>query len=128
MIHLIYIYLIINSFIAGYWFKENYKWESKSYTFTVSFLALLFGVVGYLIYFFLILFAPILGWLYKELQFWYRFKFSNYYDKVYLDDSYSSTYRTKEEKLKRTKQLVERGSKQNKRHNRLIQKRYGSDN
>ena len=124
MIHIIYIYLIINSFIAGYLFNNNYKWEKIGYTLTVSFSAFLFGIFGYLFYFLILFFAPILGWIVREVKFTYRFYCTDYWDKIMLDDNYSETYKTTKEKLERSAKVVRTASKQLKRHNRLIQKRY----
>ncbi len=122
---ILYIYFTINIFLAGYWFNENNRWESKKYTIIFSSVCLFFGVLGYLIYLFLILFAPILGWLYKEVKFQYRFYCTDYWDKILLDDNYSKTYKTREEKLKRSEQLTRTASKQIQRHNKQVQKKYG---
>ena len=121
---ILYIYFTINIFLAGYWFNENNRWESKKYTIIFSSVCLFFGVLGYLIYLFLILFAPILGWLYKEVKFQYRFYCTDYWDKILLDDNYSKTYKTREEKLKRSEQLTRTSSKQIQRHNKQVQKKY----
>ena len=121
---LIYIYFGINLFLSGYWFNENSRWENRKYTIIFSSVCLFFGVLGYLTYLFLILFAPILGWLYKEVQFQYRFYCTDYWDKILLDDNYSKKFRTKEEKLKRSEQLTRGASKQIQRHNKQVQKKY----
>lgn len=125
-IHLIYIYFLINSFIAGYWFNENDRWESRKYTIGFSLLCFVFGGLILLIYPFVILFMPILGYVYKEIRFQYRFYFTKYFDKIYLNDNYSEEYKTCEEKLKRMKELSEYGSKQFKRHTKQIQNKYGN--
>ena len=123
---ILYIYFAINLFIAGYWFNENDRWENRKYAIIFSSVCLLFGVLGYLIYFlFLVLFSTNLGWIYKEIQFQYRFYFTSYWDDIFLDDNYSEKFRTKEEKLKRSEKLVRTASKQLKRHNKQIQKKYG---
>jgi len=127
MIHLIYIYLIINSFIAGYWFNENHTWGSMKSAIGFAFLTLFFGVVGYIFYFLFLLFTPILGWLYREIRFQYRFYLTNYFDKILLDDNYSEVYKTCEEKLKGSEELTKNGSKQLQRHNKQIQKKYESN-
>lgn len=126
LIHLIYIYFIINSFIAGYWFNENDRWENRRYAILFSSVVLLFGVVGYLIYLFFIVFSPILGYIYKELSFQYRFRFTDCWDKILLDDNYSEEFRTKEEKLERIKQLTKGFSKQKDRHLKLVLNKYES--
>ena len=123
---ILYIYFAINLFIAGYWFNENDRWESRGYAVVFSSICLFFGVLGYLTYLFLILFAPILGWLYKEVQFQYRFYCTDYWDKILLDDNYSKTYKTREEKLKRSEQLTRTASKQIQRHNKQVQKKYAT--
>lgn len=119
------IYFGINLFLSGYWFNENSRWESNKYTFIFLVLSLLFGVVGIVFYCLLFLFAPFLDWLYKEVKFQYRFYCTDYWDKVLLDDNYSETYKTCEEKLKRSEQLTRTASKQIQRHNKQVQKKYG---
>jgi hypothetical protein len=126
MIHLIYTYLIINSFIAGYFFNENDRWESRKYAIGFSILCLVFGGLILLTYPLFLLFTPILGWFYKEISFQYRFYCTDFWDKIFLDDNYSEDYKTREEKLKRSEQLVKNGSKQLQRHNKQIQKKYGN--
>lgn len=121
---ILYTYFGINLFLSGYWFNENSRWENRKYTIIFSSVCLFFGVLGYLIYLFLILFSPILGWLYKEVQFQYRFYCTDYWDKILLDDNYSETYKTREEKLKRSEQLTRTASKQIQRHNKQVQKKY----
>lgn len=123
---ILYIYFAINLFISGYWFNENSRWESKKYTFIFLILSLLFGVFGIIFYCLLIIFTPILGWVYKEVQFQYRFYCTDFWDKILLDDSYSETYKTREEKLKRSEQLTRTASKQIQRHNKQVQKKYGN--
>jgi hypothetical protein len=51
--------------------------------------------------------------------------FTNYFDKIYLDDNYTEDYDSREKKLKRTEKLAQNSSKQMQRHNRQIQKKYG---
>lgn len=124
MVHLIYIYLIINSFVAGYVF-DDYRFESKFYRLGVFICSILFGGILSLLYTILPLIASILGWLFREIKFQYRFRFTDYWDKILLDDNYSDVYKTREEKLKRANQTARSGSKQVKRHNKLIQNKYG---
>lgn len=123
---ILYIYFAVNILLSGYWFNENDRLECRKYAIIFSSVCLFFGVLGCLVYLFLILFSPILGWLYKEIQFQYRFYFTDYWDKILLDDDYSEEYKTREEKLKRSEQLVKGASKQIQRHNKQIQKRYGN--
>lgn len=123
---ILYVYFAINLFIAGYWFNENDRWENRYYAIGYSFACLLFGVLGYLIYFLFLVFTPILGWVFKEVQFQYRFYFTDFWDKIFLDDKYSEEFPTKEEKLKRSKEISKHFSKQGQRHNRQIQKKYAN--
>ena len=71
--------------------------------------------------------AQLIGWLIREVKFQYRFYCTKYWDKILFDDNYSQEYKTREEKLKRANQTTKNASKQVKRHNKLIQKRYGSN-
>jgi len=119
------VYFAINIFLAGYWFNENDRWENRYYAVLFSSVCLFFGVLGYLIYLFFILFSPILGYIYKEISFQYRFYFTNYWDNILLDDNYSEEFRTKEEKIERMKQIMAGFSEQIDRHVKQIQKKYG---
>ena len=126
MTHLIYIYFIITSLMVGYNFRDSYRFD-KVY-FTVFSSVILFFLGGILIpFYYLILFsAEPLGWMYREISFNYRFYFTKYWDNIFLDDSYSEEFKTREEKLKQANKLAEyHGTEQFKRHNRKIQKRYG---
>jgi len=126
MTHLIYIYLIINSFIVGFHFNEQYRFESKTYIIIISvFLFLFGGILIPLIYILKPIVKPI-GWIYKEIKFQYRFYFTDYWDKILLDDNYSEEYKTTQEKLERSAKLVKNGSKQIQRHNKQIQKKYAT--
>ncbi len=60
-----------------------------------------------------------------EIRFQYRFYCTDFWDKILLDDNYSEEYKTCEEKLKRAKETTRNASKQVKRHNKQIQKKYG---
>jgi len=122
------VYFAINIFLAGYWFNENDRWENRYYAILFSSVCLFFGVLGYLIYFLFLAFSPILGYIYKEISFQYRFYFTNYWDNILLDDNYSEDYKTREEKLERIKQLFEKSSKQLQRHNKQVQKKYEKQN
>lgn len=121
----LHIYFAINLFIAGYNYNKDIRYESRLRTVFGAFICVFFGVLIAIIYYFLIFFAPILGWIYKEIKFQYRFYFTDYWDKVLLDDNYSERFRTKGEKLKRSEELVRTASKQLKRHNRQVQNKYG---
>ncbi len=122
----LYIYFAVNIFLAGYWFNENDRWENRYYAILFSSVVLLFGVLGYLIYLLIILFAPILGWFYKEINFQYKFRFTDYWDKILLDDNYSEEYKTREEKIKQMKRVMSGFSKQVDRHVKQIQNKYES--
>jgi hypothetical protein len=104
------------------------RFESLSYK-VISFSVLIFfgAIILPLIYILPVL-AKIIGWVVREVRFNYRFYCTKYWDKVLLDDNYSEEYKTREEKLKRANQITKNASKQFKRHNRLIQKKYGRHN
>ena len=85
----------------------------------------MFGVLISVFLLFFKLFSPILKWVYREIQFQYRFYFTNYWDDIFLDDNYSEEFRTKEDKLKRSEEISKQFSKQGQRHNKQIQNKYG---
>lgn len=125
MIHIIYIYLIINSFILGWHLRDN-RHETLAFNIFSSVVVIFFGaIILPLVYVVPILVNP-LGWLIREVKFQYRFRLTNYWDRILLDDNYSQEYKTLEEKLERANKTTKNASKQVQRHNRLIQKRYGS--
>lgn len=119
-------YFALNFFIAGYTYADDEKFEKRIRAIFGVILCSLFGSVFVAFYYLSLLFAPILRWINNEVQFQYRFFFTDYWDKILLDDNYSEEYRTKEEKLKRSEELVGNGSKQLKRHNRQIQNKYAA--
>jgi uncharacterized membrane protein len=117
---------MINSFIAGNYLFDTFnddKGIKKFVTFSVLFL---FGAPWVLLY--LIIQIPMFKWLRNEITFICHFYFTDYWDKIMLDDNYSETYKTTKEKLERSAKMVRTASKQVKRHNRLIQKRYVDKN
>lgn len=124
---LIYIYFTINLFIAGMQFKENYGFESNLYTFSMLILCLLFSTFAVIIYYLFYLLLPIIGWIAIEVKFNYRFYFTKHFDDIFLDDSYSEDYPTAVEKLKRAEELSNKGTKQFKRHNKIIQEKYAAN-
>jgi hypothetical protein len=67
-----------------------------------------------------------IGYIYREIKFQYRFRFTKYWDKILLDDNYSEKYKTLGEKLKRAQLMVKNSSKQLKRHNKQIQDKYAT--
>lgn len=119
MTHIIYIYLIINSFIAGNYlfdgFNDDRGLKKLFYTFVLFF----FGAIWVLLY--LIIQLPIFRWLKYEIRFTYTFYFTNYWKNAIENDK----DRTKEEMLKILNEFAEDSNKQAVRHNRLIQKKYG---
>ena len=124
MTHIIYTYLIINSFILG-WHLREYRYETVAYkTILTIFIFLLGAVILPIVYILPTIIKPI-NWLIREIKFQYRFRFTDFWDKILLDDSYSDIYKTLEEKLQRANKMTKGASKQVRRHNRLIQKRYG---
>ena len=124
MAHIIYIYLIINSFILG-WHLREYRYETVAYKIVLTIFMFLFGaIILPSVYIVPIIVKPV-GWLIREIKFQYRFRFTNYWDRILLDDNYSEEYKTLEEKLQRANKMTKGASKQVRRHNRLIQKRYG---
>ena len=124
---ILYIYFAINILMTTYFLKENLKWEGVRFTVFFSVICLLFGVlIGVFLYLFLPLFTPIFGWLFKEIRFQYIFRFTNYWDKILLDDDYSEEFRTKEEKLKRTEQMMKGYNKQVDRHAKLVIEKYAT--
>ena len=126
MIHLIYIYLIINSFIVGFHFNERYRFESREHLTIASVILFLFGSVSISLYFISIPLIKAVSWVFREIGFQYRFYFTDYWDKILLDDSYSEKYKTTQEKLERSAKIAEVSSKQVQRHNRQIQKKYAT--
>lgn len=123
---ILYIYFGINIFLSGYWFNENDRWENRRYAIIFSSLCLFFGVIGAVSIFIFYLFSPIFEWALKEIRFWYKLKFTNYWNKILLDDSYSEAYKSREEKLERIKNLANNFSKQSKRHSKIVYNKYGS--
>jgi hypothetical protein len=119
MTHIIYIYLIINSFIAGNYLFDTFnddKGIKKVGIFSVLFL---FGAPWVLLY--LIIQIPMFKWIKYEVRFLYTFYFTNYWKNAVENDK----DRSKEAMLKTLNDFAEDSNKQAKRHNRLIQKRYG---
>jgi|SRR6187402_746128 len=116
------IYFGINLFMTGYYLNENLKWETKQYAIFFSVCCLFFGALlaVFVPLFYRIL--PIFSWIYSEIKFQYRFRFTDYWDRVILDPDYSDEYKTREEKLERIKRL--NFNKQGKRHAEMIYNKY----
>ena len=119
MTHIIYIYLILNSFIVGnYLFNDDYndKGFKRFLNFSVLFL---FGAPWMLSY--LINELSIFRWIKYEIRFLYTFYFTNYWKNAIENNKDKS----KEKVLETLNNFAEKSNKQTKRHNKLIQKRYG---
>jgi hypothetical protein len=121
MIHLIYIYLILNSFLlGGYCNSSEYRFDSNwNRSFYIFFLVFFGGIIA------LLDFIPqkILNsfeYIVREIKFQYRFDFTDYFNEIYFYD-----YDSREKKLKITEELAQNSSKQTQRHNKQIQNKYG---
>lgn len=101
MIHLIYIYLIINSFILGSYLFDWLNYDNLIKKVFWSVLLFFFGGILIPLWFLIDPFAEVIGYIYKEITFQYGFHFTDYWDKILLDDGYSEDYKTLGEKLKR---------------------------
>lgn len=125
MIHIIYIYFIINSFLVGVYLSDQFNDDSLLKKRLFSLVLFLFGGIIAL----LDLMSPkILNcfeYIVTEMRFQYRMYFTDYFDKIYSDDDFTELYDSREKKLKRTEELAQNGNKQVKRHNKQIQKKYG---
>ena len=125
MIHIIYIYLIINSFILGSYLLDRFNDYSLIEKVFLPVLLFFFGGILLPLIYIGDPLVKVIGYIYKEIKFQYRFHFTDYWDKIMLDDGYSEEYKTLGEKLKRAELMVKSGSKQLKRHNKQIQNKYG---
>ena len=119
---ILYIYFGINLFMTGYFLNENLRWETKKYSIIFSIVCLLIGAISAVLSPLFYLLLPIFEWVKYEIKFWYRVKFTNYWDKILLDDNYSEDYKSREEKLERIKNL--NFNKQGKRHSKIIYNKY----
>ena len=127
MIHIIYIYLIINSFILGSYLLDRFNDYSLIEKVFWSVILFFFGGILLPLIYIGDPLVKVIGYIYKEIKFQYRFHFTDFWDKILLDDNYSEDYKTLGEKLKRAELMIKSGSKQLKRHNKQIQKKYGKD-
>lgn len=126
MIHLIYIYLIINSFILGnYVNSSDYRFDQKLGRKVYCFFIIFFGGIIAILDFIYPKILDSFAYFIKEINFQYRIFFTDYFDKIFLDDNYTELYDSREKKLKRTEELAQNSNKQMKRHNRQIQNKYG---
>ena len=122
MIHILYIYLILNGFIAGNYLFDGFNDDSSLRKFGVFSVLFLFGTPWILLY--LLSEIPLFRWIAFEIRFIYTFYFTNYWKNAIENDK----DRSKKEMLKISNEFAENSNKQVKRHNRLIQKRYGNRN
>lgn len=123
----IIIYFAINIFLAGYYVGGDGRFNSKLWNFFISVLFILFGAIICVGYFLLVSLSSILAPIYKEIIFSYKFYLTKYFDNIYLNDEYSDVFKTLEEKLEKTEELAQNSTDQLKRHNKLIQNKYGSN-
>ena len=127
MIHLIYIYFIINSFFVGVYLSDQFNDDSLLKKRLFSLVLFLFGGIITLLD---LIFPKTLNcfeYVATEIRFQYRMYFTGYFDKIYLDDEYTELYDSLEKKLERTEELAQNSDRQQmKRHNKQIQKKYGS--
>jgi hypothetical protein len=128
MIHLIYIYLIINSFILGVYLADNFNADNVYTRCIYCFLLIFFGGIIALLDFISPKIFDGFEYILREIKFQYRMFFTDYFDKIYLDDKYTDLFDSREKKLKRTEELAQNSSKQMQRHNRQIQKKYVDKN
>lgn len=120
MIHIIYIYLIINSFIAGNYLFDDFN-DDKGFKKFLWFLFLFFfGAIFILVFF--ISEIPQLTWIKNEIKFIYHYYLTDYWKNAIENNE----DRSKEYMLKMLNDFAENSNKQSKRHNRLIQKKYGN--
>lgn len=125
MLHLIYIYLIFNSFIlGGYCNSSEYRFDSNWNRSVYIFFLIFFGGIITLLDFISPKIFNLFIYITSEIKFQYRFYCTDYFDKIYLDDDYTDLYDSREKKLKRTVGLAKNSSKQMQRHNKQIQKKY----
>jgi hypothetical protein len=125
MIHLIYLYLIINSFILGAYITDHFNDDSALRNYLFSLIIIFFGAIILLGYFIFVLLDYLFRPISVEITFQYKMYFTDYFDKIYLDDKYTDLYDSREKKLKKTEELAQNSSKQMQRHNKQIQKKYG---
>lgn len=116
------IYFGVNLFMTGYFLNENLKWETKKYSIIFAILCLLFGSLFAIFIPLFYLLLPIFSWIYSEIKFQYRFRFTDYWDNIMFDPNYSDEYKTREEKLERIEQL--NFNKQGKRHAEMVYNKY----
>ena len=121
---ILYIYFAINLFLAGYNYSEDEKWETRTRAVFGLFIMLFFGSIGLIFYYLFLLFSPIFNWTKYEIIFWHRFKFTNYWQDILLDDDYSEKFRTKEEKLEWLVSHANNYNKQSRRHSKIVYNKY----
>jgi len=120
MTHLIYIYLIINSFISGNYLFDTFNGDKGFKKFGIFSVLLFFGAPWILLY--LISELPIFRWIKNEFWFIYHFYITDYWKNVVENNE----ERTKEGVLEFLNNSTKNASKQVKRHTRLIIKKYAT--
>src|SRR5690554_1675539 len=71
------IYFAVNIFFAGFYTGRDWKWESLAY---IILQALFFGLFGILYFLFLTIYSlPAVGWIEREVRFWYVLWFTNFW-------------------------------------------------
>jgi hypothetical protein len=121
MIHIIYIYFIINSFIAGNYLFDGFNDDSSLRKLGIFSVLFLFGAPWILLY--LVSELPRFRWIKNEFWFIYHFYITNYWKNAVENNQ----ERDKEGVLEMLNNFAEKSNKQSKRHNRQIQKRYGNN-
>lgn len=119
MVHLIYIYLIINSFIVGSYLFDDFNDHGRLKKILICILLFFFGSPFILAY--LILQLHTTKWLKNEIRFIYHFYLSDYWKNAVENNE----NKTSKEMLEELNKFAENHNKQVQRHNRLIQKRHG---
>ena len=121
---IIVLYFAVNLFMAGYCYSDDENKVTKSRALFGVFINLFFSSFIVVFYYLSLLFSPIFEYFRDEILFWWRLKFTDYWDNVLLDDDYTDLYPTFESKMKRVEEISEYMSKQSKRHCRIIKNKY----
>jgi len=118
MLHIIYIYVIINSFITSNYLFDSFNDDGFLKKILIFLFLFFFGAIFILLY--LIFQIPIFEWLKNEIKFIYHFYLSDYWKNAIENNE----ERSKESVLEILSTFAKNSNKQSKRHNRLIQNRY----
>lgn len=125
MMHLIYIYFILNSYLFGKYVGKDMRFDIIGERIFYSLCLIFFGVILGVLVTICKLISPFIAYIWQEIRFQYCFRLTDYYDIIYLDDKYTELYDSRDKKLKRTEELSQNSSGQTKRYNKQIQKKYG---